>query len=712
MNAVIYARYSSDSQREESIEGQLRECKEYAQQNNITILGEYIDRALSAKTDNRPEFQRMIKDSYTKIFDTVLVWKLDRFARNRYDSAHYKNILKKNGVKVISAKETLGAGAESIILESMLEGYAEYYSVELAEKINRGLKENALKGKINGGTITLGYKLTKDQKYIIDEELAPIVQEIFTRYADGETMIAIANEINRRGFRSAYGNGISFNVIHHMLKNRRYLGEYKYRDIVHKGTIPAIISEDLFNRVQERMLKNQKAPARNKAKADYILTTKLKCGHCGTLMAGESGTSRHGNTHYYYKCGSAKRKQGCKKRAVKKEWIENLVIQYVMKIVLDDDLIEKIADNILELLSTESSKIPQLKARLKETNRGIDNLLNAIQQGIFTPSTKQRLEELEELKKDIETAIMCENLQRPEITKPHIIYYIKNFRNMNLDDLASKKRLIDSFVNSIFLYDDKIVFSFNYNDSTHELRIKDMEEELGSNLEGNAPPRKGRFENRPFFVCGISVRRSAELSAVRARSIRSAERISSVILTVRRCSRRRRESAYSRKKTSARRNAVNCFCLIFYFIHDIIFLRYIMNFVVYNQSIKQNNFLLGYIFNTLKENLSFIYGENMINAESCQNWINNNLLNTDIYWRIVIAYDEDNPCGFLIYTIQDNCFIVNDIEINKEYRINPILLRGLFFNAFLIEKGKWNRIKGYINHKNTLLKKEFFKISN
>ncbi len=153
MKAVIYARYSSDSQREESIEGQLRECKEYAARNDIILLGEYIDRALSAKTDNRPEFQRMIKDSYTKLFDTIIVWKLDRFARNRYDSAHYKNILKKNGVKVISAKETLGEGAESIILESMLEGYAEYYSVELAEKINRGLTENALKGKINGGTV-------------------------------------------------------------------------------------------------------------------------------------------------------------------------------------------------------------------------------------------------------------------------------------------------------------------------------------------------------------------------------------------------------------------------------------------------------------------------------------------------------------------------------------------------------------------------------
>ena len=123
MKAIIYARYSSDNQREESIEGQIRECMEFAERNGITVFGTYIDRALSAKTDNRPEFQRMIKDSYRMLFDTVLVWKLDRFARNRYDSAYYKNILKKNGVKVISAKENIPETPEGVLLESLLEGF-------------------------------------------------------------------------------------------------------------------------------------------------------------------------------------------------------------------------------------------------------------------------------------------------------------------------------------------------------------------------------------------------------------------------------------------------------------------------------------------------------------------------------------------------------------------------------------------------------------
>ena len=162
MTGIIYARYSSDNQREESIDGQIRECKEFAEKNDIRIIDTYIDRALSAKTDNRPSFQQMIKDSSKGLFDVIIVWKLDRFARNRYDSAHYKNILKKNGVKVISATEAISSGAEGILLESMLEGDAEYYSAELAEKNNRGLTENALKCKYNGGSVAFGY--------VIDDE--------------------------------------------------------------------------------------------------------------------------------------------------------------------------------------------------------------------------------------------------------------------------------------------------------------------------------------------------------------------------------------------------------------------------------------------------------------------------------------------------------------------------------------------------------------
>lgn len=302
MKAVIYARFSSDRQREESIEGQLRECHEYAKKNGITIVHEYIDRAVSASkdTEKRLDFLRMIRDSSKGQFEAVLVWKLDRFARDRYDSAHYKHLLKKNGVRVISATEPISDGPEGIILESMLEGMAEYYSAELSVKIKRGLKENALKGVNNGGRTAFGYQLVgkKDgpKHYEADPMTAPIVREIFNRYADGDTIKDIRDSLNARGITTNYGGAFRYSTLSLILGNRVYLGEYRYSDVVVEGGIPALVEKGVFDKVQARRNRNKRAPAAKKAADHYLLTTKLFCGDCGAIMAGESGTSRNHDT--------------------------------------------------------------------------------------------------------------------------------------------------------------------------------------------------------------------------------------------------------------------------------------------------------------------------------------------------------------------------------------------------------------------------------
>ena len=232
MTAVIYARYSTDSQREESIEGQIRECTAYAEKNGFTVVKHYIDRAISAKTDNRPQFQQMIKDSERGIFDIIIVWKLDRFARNRYDSARYKTQLKRNGVKLVSATEVISAGPEGIILESVLEGYAEYYSADLSEKVVRGMTENTLKSKYNGGTLPIGYQIDSDQCFRLDPLTASFVREAFQRYDERATMTVIRDWLNEQGVKNTRGQKMTYNSIQHLLNNHRYMGEYTYRDIV------------------------------------------------------------------------------------------------------------------------------------------------------------------------------------------------------------------------------------------------------------------------------------------------------------------------------------------------------------------------------------------------------------------------------------------------------------------------------------------------
>ena len=487
MTGVIYARYSSDNQREESIEGQLRECKVFAEKNGIDIVCTYIDRALSAKTDNRPDFQKMIKDSAKKQFDCVIVWKLDRFARNRYDSAHYKALLRKNGVRVLSATEAISQGAEGIILESVLEGMAEYYSAELAEKVIRGQTENALSCRFNGGTIPIGYKINKDRKFEIDSETAPYVLSAFKMYEDGMTMQEIADDLNVKGLRNNRGTKLNINGISTMLSNRRYMGEYYYRDIVIPDGIPAIVPKDLFLRVQERIAKNKNSPARYRADEQYVLSTKLYCGKCMTFMVGESGTARNKNTYRYYKCLSAKRKRGCDKKAVKKDWIENLVINQIIRVIWDDNLIEDITDMVMDLQKNENNVLPLLRKRQTEINKGISNILSAIEQGIFTPSTKERLEDLEKQKREIEIQIAEESIARPMLDRDQIKFWFHRFRKMDASKPENRRRLVDSFVNSVILYDDRIEFYFNFKKGAKSLSLEDLEK--GSDTLDSLPPK-------------------------------------------------------------------------------------------------------------------------------------------------------------------------------------------------------------------------------
>lgn len=508
MTGVIYARYSSDSQREESIEGQIRECKEFASKNDIQIVDTYIDRALSARTDNRPDFQRMIKDSSSKSFDTVIVWKLDRFARDRYDSTHYKRILKKNNVSVISATEKISAGSEGVLLETLLEGMAEYYSVELAEKVNRGMKENALKCKYNGGTLPIGFVIDSEQHFQIDPITAPAVLDAFKMYADGKSMQDIANELNIRGVRTQRHNGkLDVDNITSMLHNRKYIGEYRFKDIVIPDGIPAIVPKDLFDRVQERMIQNKKAPAKHKAEDEYLLTTKLYCGECGCFMVGESGTGRN-KVHRYYKCVSVKNHRGCHKKSVKKDWIENLVIEQIKKIYFDDELVEKIADEALKLQSKQNTVLPILQKQYAETEKSIKNLLTAIEQGIITESTKKRLEELEFQKNELYSQIAKEESAKPMLTREQIVFWLQKLRQLNTNKLEHRRKLIDSFINAIFLYDDKMVITFNYKDGTREITFKDLESSgLGSDFtDFGAPKFRGfRFRGGPDFLCVYSM---------------------------------------------------------------------------------------------------------------------------------------------------------------------------------------------------------------
>ena len=494
MNAVIYARYSSDTQREESIEGQIRECTEFAVHNGYSIIGTYVDRALSARTADRPEFKHMIADSAKGLFEVVLVWKLDRFSRDRYDSAYYKHALKVNGVRVISAKENISDGPEGIILESMLEGYAEYYSAELSQKIHRGQHENALKCRNNGGRVPVGYKIDKDTGVLtVDPETAPLVKEIYSRYAKGARICQIVEDLKKRGIKTNYGKDFTISGVSLILKNRKYIGEYRYSDVIIPDGIPAIIDKTLFERVQERMVRNEKAPGWALAKEEYLLSTKLFCGNCGRMMVGESGKGSKGVVYHYYKCSGAKRKKGCHRKAVKKNWIERLVVFVTVTQVLTDETIARIADTMVTMQDQEDPMLPVLRQQIKECETGIENLVNAIQAGVLTASTKERLEELEQQRENLKVTLLQTELTHPRYDREQIITWLSQFKYGNVNDPDYQKEIIDIFVNSVYLYDDKIVFTYNFRNSTPTLAKTQIDAVLSSDVKDSCPPNLNQF---------------------------------------------------------------------------------------------------------------------------------------------------------------------------------------------------------------------------
>lgn len=462
-DAVIYTRYSSHNQRDCSIEQQVADCEIFARQNNLRVVKVYADRHLSGTTDNRPQFQQMLKDAAHGRWAYVICWKLDRFARNRYDSATYKYRLKKHGVRVLYAKENIPDGPEGILLESVLEGSAEYYSASLAQNIRRGMKYNAEQCKVNSGSIPFGYCKGPDGRFAVNEANAEVVREIFRKAAAGVPFVDIANDLNARGLKTSRGGRWNRNSFV-LLKNESYIGVYHFSDTRIEGGMPAIIDRGTFWAANERMKANSSVRGRHQSGGDYLLTGKLRCAHCGSYMIGFSGTGKNGELHYYYGCQKRRRERACKKANVPREWIERVVVKAALDYVLRPDVMEWIADAVMEYQDREaaSAQLAALTAELEENEKAINNVMAAIEAGIITATTKRRLLELESKGEDLKRAIEVEKLSHVHLERDQVVFWLERFRGGNPNSQEFRRKVIDAFVSVVYLSDDHLRIAFNY----------------------------------------------------------------------------------------------------------------------------------------------------------------------------------------------------------------------------------------------------------
>ena len=427
MNAVLYMRYSSDNQTEQSIEGQRKDCERFAKLNKIDIIGEYIDRALTGTTDKRPEFQRMICDAMDHKFDAIIVWKLDRFSRNVGDSAVYSQKLKECGVKLISITENFDDTCEGEFLKNIMIAMNQYYVLELSRKIKRGMSVSAEKGHYCGAPLPSGLTYDKNtMEILIDEPKATIVKEVFRLFVNqGMSIAQIEEDLKKRGIKrdeNTFFTGIS---IYRMLKNRKYIGEYKIGNTI--GRIPRIIDGETFSKAQDRIKTKAKRPRIEVPDSDYMFTGKLFCSKCGGMMVADSAVKKNGKIYRYYKCTNAK-KHKCDCRAIPKEIVEKTIENNCIEWLKSPQVIRDTAHAIYESQSKKTPLMESFEKRLEEINKSLRNLCKAIEMGIISETTKARLNELESEKKTIEESIGKEMINCRHADECSIWYALEGYR--------------------------------------------------------------------------------------------------------------------------------------------------------------------------------------------------------------------------------------------------------------------------------------------
>lgn len=499
--AVAYARYSSHNQRDVSIEQQLQDIRAYAEREGYTIVHTYADHALSGfkEAEKRKEFQRMISAASTGQFQYIIAWKVDRIARNREQAAIVKGRLRKNGVKIIYARESIPEGAAGVLLEGMLETTAEWYSANLSENVKRGMYDNARKCLANGMR-GLGYRPGPDGKFILIPEEVAIVREIFSLYDSGTPVKGIIDLMNQRGLKTSRGNPYSRTSLVKLLRNERYTGVYIFREIRIEGGMPQIIEKDLFERVQKRMDASSRHP--NAHPTQFILTGKLYCGHCGEAMTGDSGTSSKGSTYYYYTCFGKKRHlHHCHKRSVRCDLIERALADTICTRILTDSNMQLMADAVVAeaKASEDHSILASMQAQLAETQKQIRNINNAIAQGIFTASTRDMLLSLEADEQSLQDSIAVTSYARSEvIDRERVLFWLNKFKTGDRNDPQFLSRLFDIFLNAVYLYDDgKLRICINTLSEETTITFSELSEALNSS---DIEPSGRRDGSHPNFL--------------------------------------------------------------------------------------------------------------------------------------------------------------------------------------------------------------------
>ena len=454
--AVIYARFSCSKQREASIDDQLRECRAWCEREGIEVVREYCDHAVSGRTDERPEFQRMISSAGES--DLVVVYMMDRFSRSEFDAPIYKRELQRHGVQLVSALERIPESPEGIIYEKLLEGLAACESRKTSVRTRRGMEGNALKSMPNGGPRPYGYR-NVGGKYIVDEAEAAVVREIFERRAAGETNHRIAADLAARGVVNAQGRPMRDQVVGKIIRSRRYVGEYRWGTVVTPNAFEAIVDEALWESANEKVA----ARSRDRERQDYReypLVGKALCAVCGHGLSGESAHGRGSVRYDYYTCSAHGARNHIKR--TRAQWLERAVVAGIRAMLADRAEAEHIAEMVVasKTGAAVERRRAGIQADIRKADDAMRNLVRAIEEGLYTPAMRERMDELQAAKAHAEAELAM--VQETTVTVEEFTEFLLSGTSM------SDRQIIDCFVWSVVLDNDAAVVTLNWDQRTQK----------------------------------------------------------------------------------------------------------------------------------------------------------------------------------------------------------------------------------------------------
>ena len=505
--AVIYARFSSHNQRDASIDQQVEMCSKAAEKLGLSVIQIYPDKAITGKTDNRPEFQKMMAAAKTGAFGYVIAWKSNRMGRNMLEAMINDATLQDEGVKTIYVEEDFEDNAAGRFALRNMMNVNQFYSESMAEDVRRGMMDNAKKCMVNG-RIPYGYRKGQNGKAEIDPEQAAIVKEIFERVRDGWHHIDIMEDLNSRHVKNRYGRPWQRSAFDKLLRNEAYIGVYKFSDVRIEDGMPAILDPTLFEQVQH-ILKTKKNPrGRHRSNEEYLLTGKLFCGECGSRMVGICGTGRSGKKHYYYICQGKHIDRKCKKKNVEKRKIESTILDFLKSFVLNDETVDWLLEGLENLQETliRKSALPAMEAEHRDIEKAIVNILTATEQGIFTERTKDRLLELEQRQAELKEQIEEEKKKFRQINPDMMRYAIRKFREGHIDDPIYKRDLIRTFIKQVFVYDDRLLIFPETNDGESiEIPLEKLSEIANIDMSGASDCINNSLPHQHALIQTVSI---------------------------------------------------------------------------------------------------------------------------------------------------------------------------------------------------------------